>query len=221
VDYLMKQAKAMLETLAALHEARMAHRLVDASNLLLTDNLDLKLADFGSAKLIQESSTVGPHTIRNYKRAVAPDVLSALGEVEPASCDPFKLDVWAFGKVLFEMTQLKCYEHLNTIPEGELSHYIHSRLRAKGYEALFPLISAMLRVQDSERLTAALALSMLKSDCLPTPRTPATPSNAEDSTDHSGNSVSSVRSVRYCSQCVVSEGVIQFCPACYEQFKKV
>ena len=217
----MQQAKAILETLDALHGARIAHRLINASNLLLTDNFDLKLADFGSAKLIQECSTVGPHTIRNYKRDVAPDVIKACRDVEPAPCDPFKLDVWAFGKVLFEMTQLKSYEHLNTIPEDELPHYIRLRLREKGYEELFPLISAMLRVHDSERVTAAQALSILKSDCMPTPRTPSTPSNVEDSTEHSGNSVDSVRSVHYCSQCVVSEGMIRFCPACLEQFKKV
>ena len=213
IDYLLRQTQTLLRTLAALHEARIAHRLIDASNILVSDSGDLKLADFGSAKLIEVSATVQAHTIKNYKRAVAPDVVAALDDYEPAEADPFKLDVWALGKVIYEMTQLKCYDFFNTLPANELPIVLRQRLAAKGFEALFPLLSEMLGTEDRLRITAAEALSLLKSDSVHIPSTPSVLSDADESTGDPAHSI------RYCSRCVVSGGELQLCSACYEQIR--
>lgn len=208
---LWRYMQVLCTTLAILHDKRIAHRLIDASNILVTENGNLKLADFGSAKLIQVGATVRAHTIRNYKRGVAPDVVAALNNYEPAEVDPFKLDVWALGKVFYEMTQFKCYDFFNTIPADEVPIVLKQQLAAKGYEALFPLLNAMLGPEDSLRITAAEALSMIKSYPVPV-RSP--PSTADESSDESA------RSVRYCARCVVSGGKIEFCPECFEQLRR-
>lgn len=85
--------------LAYLHEdctPRIVHRDIKPSNILLTDNFEAKLADFGLAKLIPEGVTTVTTKVLGTWGYVAPEIISAERVGEQA-------DVFSFGMVVLEI----------------------------------------------------------------------------------------------------------------------
>ena len=80
--------------LAALHKSKILHRDLKSLNIFLTKNLDIKIGDFGVAKIL---TTTG----------FAKTIIGTPYYLSPELCDelPYndKSDVWALGCILYEL----------------------------------------------------------------------------------------------------------------------
>ncbi|KAA8529944.1 hypothetical protein F0562_034452 [Nyssa sinensis] len=98
-DTRLQIAQGAARGLAYLHqscEPRILHRDIKSSNILLDDNFEAHLADFGLARLILP-----------YDTHVTTDLVGTLGYIPPeygqASVATYKGDVYSFGVVLLEL----------------------------------------------------------------------------------------------------------------------
>lgn len=85
--------------LATLHKSKILHRDLKALNIFLTKDLDIKIGDFGVAKILTQTG-------------FAKTVIGTPYYLSPELCDelPYndKSDVWALGCILYELCT---YEH--------------------------------------------------------------------------------------------------------------
>jgi NIMA (never in mitosis gene a)-related kinase len=84
--------------LATLHKSKILHRDLKTLNIFLTKNLDIKIGDFGVAKILTKSG-------------FAKTVIGTPYYLSPELCDeqPYndKSDVWALGCILYELSTYK------------------------------------------------------------------------------------------------------------------
>ena len=82
-----------------LHEQKIVHRDIKASNIFVDSEGRVKLADFGIARVID-------HTMRTHTQALGtPRYLSP--ELCANKPPTTKSDIWALGCVLYELCELK------------------------------------------------------------------------------------------------------------------
>ncbi|KAA3613347.1 MAG: tetratricopeptide repeat protein [Calditrichaeota bacterium] len=165
MDDINKYALLILAGLQAAHEKGIVHRDIKSSNIMVTDDGQIKIMDFGLAKLVddtpfvQDDSTVGTAAFMSPEQAQG-------GAVDQRS------DIWAFGVVLYEMIsgklpfqgayeQAVIYSILNEEPESvanagrdvpEYYQEIIAKCLQKNVENRYDSASAILR--DITRFTA-------------------------------------------------------------------
>lgn len=86
----------VLLALAAAHEARLVHRDIKPENVLISQNGEVKVADFGLARAVSNSTTHSGGALIGTVSYLAPEVVTNRG------ADP-RADVYACGAVLYEM----------------------------------------------------------------------------------------------------------------------
>jgi serine/threonine-protein kinase len=98
VDDALRIADGVLAALAAAHAAGIVHRDVKPGNVLLGPNGEVKLADFGIARRLDDLAhdLTAAHTVLGTPRYTSPEQLAGQ-PATPAS------DIYAVGVVLFEM----------------------------------------------------------------------------------------------------------------------
>ena len=98
LDDAMHIADGVLAALAAAHAAGLVHRDVKPGNVLLGSNRQVKLADFGIARRLDDLAhdLTAAHTVLGTPRYTSPEQLAGQ-PATPAS------DLYAVGVVLFEM----------------------------------------------------------------------------------------------------------------------
>jgi glycogen synthase kinase 3 beta len=97
VKTIMRQ---LLEALAFIHEKGIAHRDIKPDNVLLDADLNAKLCDFGSAKVLDTKGKRNvPAIVNRYYRA--PELL--FGHTDYNT----NIDVWAAGCILIELLTLE------------------------------------------------------------------------------------------------------------------
>ena len=84
--------------LATLHKSKILHRDLKTLNIFMTHNLDIKIGDFGVAKILTKSGFA--KTIIGTPYYLSPE----LCEEKPYND---KSDVWALGCILYELTTYK------------------------------------------------------------------------------------------------------------------
>uniref|UniRef100_A0A8C5MEE1 non-specific serine/threonine protein kinase n=1 Tax=Leptobrachium leishanense TaxID=445787 RepID=A0A8C5MEE1_9ANUR len=100
--------RQMLEALAYLHSMKIIHRDLKAGNVLLTQDGDIKLADFGvSAKNVRTLQRRGSFIGTPYW--MAPEVVMC-ETMKDAPYD-YRADVWSLGITLIEMAQIEPPHH--------------------------------------------------------------------------------------------------------------
>ncbi|XP_023807145.1 traf2 and NCK-interacting protein kinase isoform X10 [Oryzias latipes] len=94
--------REILRGLAHLHQHKVIHRDIKGQNVLLTENAEVKLVDFGvSAQL---DRTVGKrNTFIGTPYWMAPEVIAC--DENPAATYDFKSDVWSLGITAIEMAE--------------------------------------------------------------------------------------------------------------------
>jgi serine/threonine-protein kinase len=96
IDEAVRYARIVAEALSSAHEAGIVHRDVKPGNVMLTEEGEVKLLDFGLARALDRPRLTEPGRPLGTASYMSPEQVRG-EEVRPAS------DVWAVGAVLFEM----------------------------------------------------------------------------------------------------------------------
>ncbi|KAL0851738.1 hypothetical protein ABMA28_000055 [Loxostege sticticalis] len=103
---ILKWAKEIAHGMTYLHSHRIIHRDLKSPNILIADNLVVKVSDFGTSREWNDVSTIMSFT--GTVAWMAPEVIRH----EPCS---ERVDVWSYGVVLWELlTQEVPYKNLET-----------------------------------------------------------------------------------------------------------
>jgi serine/threonine protein kinase len=104
VDKKLKYFRAMCRAVQRIHQELMAHRDLKPGNFLITSDGELRLSDFGAARIISGSnngimpSYSFPPGDLGY---VSPEMVAALHDADPRFA--FAGDIYALGAILFEL----------------------------------------------------------------------------------------------------------------------
>jgi len=92
----------ILEAIRHCHSAGVVHRDVKPENILLDEHFNIKLTDFGFAKILQPGERL--YDVCGTPGYLAPELLKA-GMFERDECDGYgvEVDIWACGVVLYTM----------------------------------------------------------------------------------------------------------------------
>lgn len=91
-----KLFQQLISAVEYLHKLGCAHRDIKPSNILLDENLDLKLIDFGLGNLYSNGEKL--NTACGSPCYAAPEIISG------QDYDPIQVDVWSSGITLYCMT---------------------------------------------------------------------------------------------------------------------
>jgi hypothetical protein len=96
-----RQAAGIVARLAravqAAHEARIVHRDLKPANVLVTPRWDLKIADFGLARRLDEPGLTGSGAVVGTPHYMAPEQAAGRKDIGPA------VDVHALGAILYQL----------------------------------------------------------------------------------------------------------------------
>ncbi|MGQ9800642.1 MAG: protein kinase domain-containing protein [Candidatus Saccharicenans sp.] len=95
-DETLSLALQIAEGLAAAHDHGIVHRDVKPANIIITEEGQVKLVDFGLAKLAGEAHLTQPGTVLGTIAYMSPEQLMG-GESDA------RTDVWSLGVVIYEM----------------------------------------------------------------------------------------------------------------------
>ncbi len=121
IDTVISIASQIAAGLQAAHEAGVVHRDIKPGNIMVDPEGQVKILDFGLAKLAGEAQLTGENSTWGTARYMSPE--QAMGrEVDP------RTDIWSMGVVLYEMLtgrppfrgeyeQAVIYSILNSEPE--------------------------------------------------------------------------------------------------------
>jgi len=147
--------KQVCEAVRHCHRRGVVHRDIKPENILLDQNYNIKLTDFGFAKVLQPRERL--HEVCGTPGYLAPELLRA-GMVEAAACSGYGqgVDVWACGVVLYTLLagfppfwHRKQLMLIRQIMEGRYSFASPEWTSVSDTAKL--LISRMLTVEPEER----------------------------------------------------------------------
>ncbi|XP_037091957.1 phosphorylase b kinase gamma catalytic chain, skeletal muscle/heart isoform-like isoform X3 [Pollicipes pollicipes] len=156
--HIMKQ---LLEALLHVHDKSVVHRDVKPENILLDDNLDIKLTDFGFARILRPGEEL--YDILGTPGYMAPELIRAgLYEEAPGYGQP--VDLWACGVVMYTLLvgcppfwHRKQMVMLRNIMEGKYT--FGSPEWDDVTDAPKDLIGRLLTVDPARRITVREALA--------------------------------------------------------------
>ncbi|OHT13360.1 CAMK family protein kinase [Tritrichomonas foetus] len=146
-----KYMKQILNALKYVHSNRVAHRDLKPENLLLDDNFNLKISDFGLSRFVDESGLV--ETPCGSPCYASPECISG----EPYEGQ--KSDIWSCGVIIFAAltgqlpwTKKNQHQLFKQIKKGEytIPHFLSSECTS--------FISGLMTVNTEQRLTIEEAL---------------------------------------------------------------
>ena len=97
LEFLIPAARALADALAYLHAQGVAHRDLKPPNVLVSDDGQLKIADFGLARADHQTRMTRVGSLLGTLCYMSPEAVAASGEVGPPA------DVYALGLILHEM----------------------------------------------------------------------------------------------------------------------
>ncbi|CEL93112.1 unnamed protein product [Vitrella brassicaformis CCMP3155] len=127
------------------HSRNIVHRDLKLENILLDDGLKCKIVDFGLSDFVAPSERVV--TEGGTEAYLAPEVYHG----SSADSDPFKIDVWALGVILYAMTHGKLPFHAPDRVTLEKLEREGLDFRGGCSQAMQALILAMLTADPKKR----------------------------------------------------------------------
>jgi eukaryotic-like serine/threonine-protein kinase len=91
----------VLDAVGYAHARHVIHRDLKPSNILVTDQAQVRLLDFGVARLLDEQATDRPSVTRTYGRALTPEYASP--ELLRGDVVDVRSDIYSLGIVLHEL----------------------------------------------------------------------------------------------------------------------
>jgi len=177
----------VLEAVQYAHEKKVIHRDLKPSNILVTESRQVRLLDFGVARLLEAEETDQPALTSVYGRALTPDYASP----ELLRGDPIDAhsDVYSLGVLLYELlTGTRPYRLKSAASIGLLDQAI-ATIEVKKPSTQLEQASAVNRASTVEQLARhlrgdldAVALKALAKD--PAQRYPSAAAMAEDLRRH-------------------------------------
>jgi len=146
VSPLLEQAA---DALAAAHEAGIVHRDVKPSNILVTQDGNVKLSDFGIARAEADASLTQTGLVTGSPAYLAPEVASGQSATDAS-------DVWSLGATLFHALSGRPPYEVGDNLMGALYRIVHEeppRLPDSGW--LGPLLEATMTREPTDRWSMA------------------------------------------------------------------
>jgi serine/threonine protein kinase/Tfp pilus assembly protein PilF len=147
----------LLEVLKAVqyaHEKHVIHRDLKPSNILVTESGEVRLLDFGVAKLLETENADQTQLTGVYGRALTPDYTSP-ELLRGDALDP-RSDVYSLGVVLYELlTGVRPYQLTNAASMGLLQQAV-STVEVRRPSALIDRDAAAVRAATHEQLARQL-----------------------------------------------------------------
>mmetsp|Transcript_19754 Transcript_19754/g.17464 ORF Transcript_19754/g.17464 Transcript_19754/m.17464 type:complete len:310 (+) Transcript_19754:26-955(+) len=99
VEKVRHYAKQILNGLKHMHERQIVHRDLKPENVLVNEDDEVKICDFGSSKILDKSGKNTPYIVSRYYRA--PELILGVSNYSE------KIDIWATGCIIAELLMLK------------------------------------------------------------------------------------------------------------------
>lgn len=212
VRYYMKQ---LVDGVQYIHNQNVIHRDLKLGNMFLTEDMQLKIGDFGLATRLDNNDSKKKATICGTPNYIAPEVLNKEGHGFPA-------DIWAMGCILYAMLVGQPPFEMATLKETYIrimtNNYVipplisswSSTLIASLLHPIPKLRPTLDQIREHDFFSRGFCPNVLSPSCChTTPRFPAVNDTVEDSTTVSNKqlSVPKTRTSNGCSSSPVYDTV--------------
>ena len=211
---ILKLIKQSASAIQKMHESGIIHRDINPRNIMVDKDGDIKVMDFGVAKIIGMEGLTRDGQVIGTLDYMAPE--QARGERVDE-----RVDIFAFGVVIYEL----CTKHLPARSPLPLRQY-----EVKTPEWLEPIISKCLAEERSERYSSMRDVisaiekgeesAKLKIKCHLHPQKVAVTKCSECGRDICQDCLVTFKDNPYCQKCIKSNLVSTRCTACGAQLRE-
>lgn len=139
---------AVASALEAAHAAGITHRDVKPGNVLVAEDGQIKLTDFGIARNVSEATMTRTGVLLGSPAYVAPEVASGQGVTQAA-------DLWGLGATLFATVEGAPPYDADGDPLETVGQVVHGSVPQPRPSPLAPVIAGLMRKSPPERMPAA------------------------------------------------------------------
>ncbi len=155
-DFIVQVTEKMLSAVSFIHQSGMLHRDISPDNILIDENGDPVLIDFGAAREQAANKTAALLTLRVIKDGYSPHEFYVRGSEQDPSSDLYVLAATLYHAISGERP-IDGQSRLNAFNNGQDDPYTPLAGRFDGYpEGFLEAIDKAMEVHATDRLQSAL-----------------------------------------------------------------